>query len=143
MRWCAGVWELSGLQGDSLHSAPPDGGTGGAAAHAAAASAGGAWDLFMRPRLASAALSRGLPAPAMLLLLARVCAFLEGPALSHVMEALAAAFPGQGGSAGSAQPPAFVAGEVARWGTLHSQKRRLIMRQLRAGQGLCGRVGIS
>lgn len=53
--------------------------------------------------------------PGLLLLLARVCSFMETNALAHVMESLAATFPGQGGSSGSGQPPAFVAGEVARW----------------------------
>lgn len=49
-----------------------------------------------------------------LLLLARVCSFMESNALVHVMETLAATFPGQGGGSGIGQPPAFVAGEVAR-----------------------------
>ncbi len=59
----------------------------------------------------------------MLLLLARVCSFMESNALVHVMETLAATFPGQGGGSGSGQPPAFVAGEVARLGSVHFLKR--------------------
>lgn len=54
------------------------------------------------------------PEAGLLLLLARVCSFMESTALVHVMETLAATFPGQGGGSGSGQPPAFVAGEVAR-----------------------------
>lgn len=54
------------------------------------------------------------PEAGLLLLLARVCSFMENTALVHVMETLAATFPGQGGGSGSGQPPAFVAGEVAR-----------------------------
>lgn len=54
------------------------------------------------------------PPPGLLLLLARVCAFMEGTAVVHVMETLAAAFPGRGGGSGGDEPPAFVAGEIAR-----------------------------
>ena len=54
--------------------------------------------------------------PGVLLLLARVCTFLESEAVVQVMETLATTFPGQGGGSGSDQPPAFVAGKVARWG---------------------------
>ena len=57
------------------------------------------------------------PEAGLLLLLARVCSFMESTALVHVMETLAATFPGQGGGSGSGQPPAFVAGEVARLAT--------------------------
>lgn len=42
---------------------------------------------------------------------------MENTAVLHVMEIIAATFPGQGGSSGSDQPPAFVAGEVARYAT--------------------------
>lgn len=52
--------------------------------------------------------------PGLLLLLARLCGFMEGTAVVHVMETLAAAFPGRGGGSGGDEPPAFVAGEVAR-----------------------------
>lgn len=50
----------------------------------------------------------------LLLLLARTCIFMHSTALPHVMETLAATFPGQGGSSGSGQPPAFVAGQVGK-----------------------------
>jgi hypothetical protein len=59
--------------------------------------------------------------PGLLLLLARICMFMENNALVHVMETLAATFPGQGGSSGSGQPPAFVAGEVGRCYAWHRQ----------------------
>ncbi|KAK9806582.1 hypothetical protein WJX73_004732 [Symbiochloris irregularis] len=52
--------------------------------------------------------------PGVLLLLARVCTFLETEAVVQVMETLASTFPGQGGGSGGDQPPAFVAGTVAR-----------------------------
>ena len=39
---------------------------------------------------------------------------MENTAVLHVMEIIASTFPGQGGGSGSDQPPAFVAGEVAR-----------------------------
>eukprot|EP00891_Asterochloris_glomerata_P001742 jgi/Astpho2/1742/Aster-04163 len=52
--------------------------------------------------------------PGLLLLLARLCLFMETNAVLHVMEVIAATFPGQGGGSGGDQPPAFVAGEVAR-----------------------------
>ena len=39
---------------------------------------------------------------------------MENTAVLHVMEIIAATFPGQGGGSGGDQPPAFVAGEVAR-----------------------------
>ena len=39
---------------------------------------------------------------------------MESTAVLHVMDIIAATFPGQGGGSGSDQPPAFVAGEVAR-----------------------------
>ena len=55
------------------------------------------------------------PPPAALLMLARFCAWLEAEAVANALEALAAAFPGQGGGTSRPdQPPAFVAGEVAR-----------------------------
>ena len=50
----------------------------------------------------------------LLLLLARTCMFMQSTALPHVMETLAGTFPGQGGSSGSGQPPAFVAGQVGK-----------------------------
>lgn len=54
-------------------------------------------------------------APAgLLLVLAKLCSFMEGTAVLHVMEIIAATFPGQGGGSGGEEPPAFVAGEVAR-----------------------------
>ena len=70
-----------------------------------------------RPRPAQAGGEEGareLQPPGLLLLLARLCGFMEGTAVEHVMETLAAAFPGRGGGSGGDQPPAFVAGEVAR-----------------------------
>jgi hypothetical protein len=70
-----------------------------------------------RPRRAQAGGEEGAreaPPPGLLLLLARLCGFMEGTAVEHVMETLAAAFPGRGGGSGGDQPPAFVAGEVAR-----------------------------
>ncbi|DBB17629.1 TPA: hypothetical protein ACH3X3_002673 [Trebouxia sp. C0006] len=57
---------------------------------------------------------RTTPPAGLLLLLAQLCSFMENTAVLHVMEVIAATFPGQGGSSGSDQPPAFVAGEVAR-----------------------------
>lgn len=57
---------------------------------------------------------RTTPPAGLLLLLAQLCSFMENTAVLHVMEIIAATFPGQGGSSGSDQPPAFVAGEVAR-----------------------------
>ncbi|KAA6417142.1 MAG: hypothetical protein FRX49_12897 [Trebouxia sp. A1-2] len=57
---------------------------------------------------------RSTPPAGLLLLLAQLCSFMENTAVLHVMEIIAATFPGQGGSSGSDQPPAFVAGEVAR-----------------------------
>jgi hypothetical protein len=58
----------------------------------------------------------GSPAPpGLVLLLARLCSAMEEAAVPAAMEALALTFPGQGGGLGSDQPPAFVAGEVARW----------------------------
>ena len=50
----------------------------------------------------------------LLLLLARTCIFMQSTALPHVMETLAGTFPGQGGSSGSGQPPAFVAGQIGK-----------------------------
>ena len=50
----------------------------------------------------------------LLLLLARTCMFMQSTALPHVMETLAGTFPGQGGSSGSGQPPAFVAGQIGK-----------------------------
>jgi hypothetical protein len=47
---------------------------------------------------------------------------MENTAVLHVMEVIAATFPGQGGSSGSDQPPAFVAGEVARYATHWASK---------------------
>ncbi len=52
--------------------------------------------------------------PVLLLLLARTCIFMQRKALPHVMETLAGTFLGQGGSLGSGQPPAFVAGQVGK-----------------------------
>ena len=63
---------------------------------------------------ATAAGISGAPLPGMLLLLARLSDFLEAHAVVQVLETLAAIFPGQGTAAGEDQPPAFVAGEVAR-----------------------------
>jgi len=60
---------------------------------------------------------RTTPPAGLLLLLAQLCSFMENTAVLHVMEIIAATFPGQGGSSGSDQPPAFVAGEVARYAT--------------------------
>ena len=40
---------------------------------------------------------------------------MENTAVLHVMEIIAATFPGAGGGSGGDQPPAFVAGEVARY----------------------------
>ncbi|KAL3158433.1 hypothetical protein ABBQ38_010667 [Trebouxia sp. C0009 RCD-2024] len=57
---------------------------------------------------------RTIPPPGLLLLLAQLCSFMENTAVLHVMEIIAATFPGQGGGSGGDQPPAFVAGEVAR-----------------------------
>ena len=63
---------------------------------------------------ATAAGISGAPLPGMLLLLARLSDFLEAHTVVQVLETLAAIFPGQGTAAGEDQPPAFVAGEVAR-----------------------------
>lgn len=54
------------------------------------------------------------PPTGLVLLLAKLCAFLESQGVVKVMEVLAAVFPGQGAGSGGEQPPAFVAGEVAR-----------------------------
>ena len=54
------------------------------------------------------------PPPGSLLLLAQLCSFMENTAVLHVMDIIAATFPGGGGGSGGDQPPAFVAGEVAR-----------------------------
>lgn len=63
---------------------------------------------------AGAASQSGTCVPGMLLLLSRLTSFMEASTLVRIMETLAAVFPGQGASAGGDQPPAFVAGEVAR-----------------------------
>ena len=52
--------------------------------------------------------------PALVLLLAHVSRAMQQQAVEAAMESLAQAFPGQGGGAGKDQPPAFVAGKVAR-----------------------------
>ena len=52
--------------------------------------------------------------PALVLLLAHVSRGMQQQAVEAAMESLAKAFPGQGGGAGKDQPPAFVAGKVAR-----------------------------
>ena len=112
----AGMLELSGLQGSSLHPPPHDGDTATIAGYKGAA-AGGAWDVFARTVAPTPAAGNAeAPShPALLLLLARVCEFLKGPALAHVTKALGATFPGQASSAGSSsQPSAFVADEIAR-----------------------------
>ena len=49
-----------------------------------------------------------------MLLLAHVSRAMQQQAVEAGMESLAQAFPGQGGGAGKDQPPAFVAGKVAR-----------------------------
>ncbi|KAK9817324.1 hypothetical protein WJX74_004288 [Apatococcus lobatus] len=54
------------------------------------------------------------PPTGLVLLLAKLCEFLESQGVAKVMEVLAAVFPGQGAGSGGEQPPAFVAGEVAR-----------------------------
>ncbi|KAK9813244.1 hypothetical protein WJX72_011382 [[Myrmecia] bisecta] len=63
---------------------------------------------------ASEPATREPPPPGLVLLLARLCAFMEMTAVLHVMEIIAVTFPGQGAGSGGDQPPAFVAGEVAR-----------------------------
>lgn len=55
-----------------------------------------------------------LAKPGLVLLLCRLCIFMEGVTVPWVMETLALMFQGRGGGRGSDQPPAFVAGEVAR-----------------------------
>eukprot|EP00951_Prasinocladus_malaysianus_P033688 scaffold334865_cov39-Prasinocladus_malaysianus.AAC.1 len=52
--------------------------------------------------------------PSMVLLLACLCTFMEGRVIALCMEQLASKFPGSGGGGGGDQPPAFVAGELAR-----------------------------
>ena len=52
--------------------------------------------------------------PGMMLLLARLCSYMESQLVVRVMETLAELFAGQGTASGGDQPPAFVAGEVAR-----------------------------
>jgi hypothetical protein len=49
------------------------------------------------------------------LLLARLADAMEGESVATVLDLLAANFAGLGASAGSDQPPAFVAGDVARY----------------------------
>ena len=58
--------------------------------------------------------SQGLAPPALVLLLAKLCAHLESTALPCALEATAAAFEGAGGGRGADQPPAFVPAHVAR-----------------------------
>jgi hypothetical protein len=52
--------------------------------------------------------------PGLILLLAKVCVYMESTSVPYVMETIASVFSGRGGGRGSDQPPAFVAGEVAR-----------------------------
>lgn len=52
--------------------------------------------------------------PGMLLLAARLADVVEGEVIARILETLGECFSGQGASAGGDQPPAFVAGEVAR-----------------------------
>ena len=49
-------------------------------------------------------------------MLAKIVSFMESNAVVKVLELLAGLFAGQGASAGGDQPPAFVAGDVARCG---------------------------
>ena len=55
--------------------------------------------------------------PAFILILARLLESLESRSVVSVLELLASLFAGQGAAAGSEQPPAFVAGDVARSGS--------------------------
>ena len=55
-------------------------------------------------------------APGFVLLLARLAESMESRSVVHTLELLASLFAGQGAAAGSEQPPAFVAGDVARSG---------------------------
>lgn len=52
--------------------------------------------------------------PAFIFMLARITETMESKSVVSVLELLAALFAGQGAAAGSEQPPAFVAGDVAR-----------------------------
>ena len=52
--------------------------------------------------------------PGFILMLARIVESMESRSVVKVLELLAALFAGQGAAAGSEQPPAFVAGDVAR-----------------------------
>ena len=54
--------------------------------------------------------------PGFILMLAKIVSFMESNAVVKVLELLAGLFAGQGASAGGDQPPAFVAGDVARCG---------------------------
>jgi hypothetical protein len=61
-------------------------------------------------RATAPAPAQGEPSTALLLLLAKLCLFLEATTVPSVMEVLALHFPGQSADG----PPPFVAGEVAR-----------------------------
>ena len=54
------------------------------------------------------------PTPGFVLLLARLADAMERESVAGVLELVAAGFAGQGVGAGGDQPPAFVAGDVAR-----------------------------
>ena len=58
------------------------------------------------------------PQPGFVLLLARLADAMEGESVAGVLELVAAGFAGQGVGSGGDQPPAFVAGDVARSGSL-------------------------
>jgi hypothetical protein len=51
---------------------------------------------------------------ALVLLLAKLCMFMEDSSVPYVMEVLAAGFQGRTGFRASDEPPPFVGGEVAR-----------------------------
>jgi hypothetical protein len=60
----------------------------------------------------------------LVLLLAKLCMFMEDSSVPYVMEVLAAGFQGRTGIRASDEPPPFVGGEVARrFGTAASELR--------------------
>lgn len=62
------------------------------------------------------------PQSGFVLLLARLADAMEGESVAAVLDLVAANFAGLGAGAGSDQPPAFVAGDVARSGSDRNQK---------------------
>ncbi|KAG2495102.1 hypothetical protein HYH03_006712 [Edaphochlamys debaryana] len=104
--------ELAALRydgGDMMREALKASGPGGGAA-----AAGGGTDLMGPPPGAGgASAAQELVKPGLVLLLAKLCKFLEQVMVPWVMETIAASF-ASGGAGGGDLPPSFVPGEVAR-----------------------------